>query len=150
MVRPVREAVGDGAAEGVGSERAAIEIPLAKAKVAPPPKGPMLGLHWRDDGALLIDVGAGDSPDDAPADIWLLGYDRPHETEVTRGENAGQKITDYQAVRNYRRVGFWPGWSLELAIPANNVAALGTGGVAVIVQTAGQGPILAAERIDPR
>jgi hypothetical protein len=69
---------------------------------------------------------------------------------VLRGENEGQTLTDYQAVRSYRRIGAWPGWSLQLVVPASEASALGDGGIAVLVQSAGLGPILAASRIEAR
>ncbi len=138
-----------GAAQGIGSERDTVEGLIRDAVSH---KAPQLDLElrWREDGALLVDVGAGDSPAKSPADIWLIGYDKPHETQVLRGENAGRTAVDHQAVRNYRRIGGWPGWSLELVVPPGEVAGLGSGGVAVLVQAAGQGPVLAARRIDPR
>jgi len=139
----------DGAAQGIGSDRDAIDG-LIRNAIAHQTEPLDLELRWREDGALLVEVGAGKSPAKAPADIWLIGYDKPHETEVLRGENAGRTATDYQAVRAYRRIGAWPGWSLELTVPRDQVTGIGTGGIAVLVQTAGQGPVIAARRIDPR
>ncbi len=138
-----------GAAQGIGSDRDAIEG-LIRDAVSHEAQPLDLELRWREDGALLVDVGAGKSPANSPADIWLIGYDKPHETEVLRGENAGRTAVDYQAVRNYRRIGAWPGWSLELVVPPNEVTNLGTGGIAVLVQSAGLGPVIAVRRIDPR
>jgi hypothetical protein len=140
----------NGAAQGVGSERDTIEALIRAAAAAPSPPHPELTLRRRQDGALLVEVGAGESPPRAPADIWLIGFDRPHETQVLRGENEGQTLTDYQVVRSYRRLGGWPGWSLELVVPAAEAAALGDGGIVVVLQAAQLGPVLAAARIDPR
>jgi hypothetical protein len=102
-----------------------------------------LTLHRRNDGALVVDVGAGESPPRAPADIWLIGFDRLHHTEVLRGENEGRTLTDYHPVRTYRRIGAWPGWALELVVPASDMETVGEE-VAVVVQTAEMGPILTA------
>jgi hypothetical protein len=132
----------------VGSDRDAIDG-LIRDAVSHEAQPLDLELRWREDGALLVEVGAGQSPEKAPADIWLIGYDKPHQTEVLRGENAGRTAVDYQAVRSYRRIGGWPGWSLELVVPRNEATGLGTGGIAVLVQAAGLGPVLAARRIDP-
>jgi hypothetical protein len=137
-----------GATQGIGSDRDAING-LINDAVAHRTQPLDLELRWREDGALLVEVGSGKSPTGAPADIWLIGYDKPHETKVLRGENAGRTATDYQAVRSYRRIGGWPGWSLELVVPREQVANLGTGGIAVLVQSAGLGPVIAARRIDP-
>ncbi|MGH7088261.1 MAG: DUF1223 domain-containing protein [Stellaceae bacterium] len=140
----------DGRAQGVGSDRAAIERLIAAAETAPPGAGhPALALHWRDDGALVVDVGGGQSPPGAPADIWLVGFDGRHKTEVLRGENEGRMATDYHPVRTYRRIGAWPGWSLELVVPRAEADAAGDGGIAVLVQAAHVGPLFAAAEIAP-
>jgi hypothetical protein len=140
----------DGRAQGVGSERDTIERLIKAAAAAHPTNRPDLVLRWRDDGALLVDVGAGDSPPGAPADIWLVGFDRSHETEVLHGENEGQTLTDYHPVRTYRRIGGWPGWSLELVVPHEEIENAGDGGIAVLVQAAGVGPLFAAATVAPR
>jgi hypothetical protein len=140
----------DGAAQGVGSERDTIEKLIKAAPADAALAHPDLALRWRQDGALLVDIGAGASPQASPADIWLIGYDAAHETQVLRGENAGETLTDHNVVRTYRRIGGWPGWSLELVVPPGEVSAIGDGGVAVLVQAAGVGPVLAAARVAPR
>jgi hypothetical protein len=140
----------NGAAQGIGSERDTIETLIKAAASDGTTLHPELALRWRQDGALLVDVGAGISPPDSPADIWLIGYDSSHETRVLRGENAGQVLTDHHPVRTYRRIGGWPGWSLELVVPADEAPSLGNGGIAVLIQTAGVGPVMAAARIAPR
>ena len=140
----------NGAAQGIGSERDTIEALIKSAAAEATPIHPDLALRWREDGALLVGVGADASPPDSPADIWLIGYDGAHETRVLRGENAGQTLTDHHPVRTYRRIGEWPGWSLELVVPAAEAPALGDAGVAVLVQAAGAGPVLAATHIAPR
>jgi hypothetical protein len=137
----------DGRAQGVGSEHDTIETLLRAAPAQRPPH-PDLSLQRRDDGALVVHVGAGTSPEGEPATIWLISYDKPRITKVLHGENEGQTLTDYQAVRSYRRIGAWPGWALELIVPAADTASLGDGGIVVLVQAAGTGPILAAARID--
>ncbi len=71
-----------------------------------------------------------------------------HQTKVLHGENEGQTLTDYDAVRTYRRIGAWPGWSLELVVPATEAPARPGGGIAVLLQTADVGPILTAARLD--
>ncbi len=140
----------NGAAQGIGSERDTIEGLIKDAAAAAPAPHPQLALRRRADGALLVEVGGGDSPPGAPADIWLIGFDAMHRTEVLRGENGGHELIDFDAVRNYRRLGAWPGWSLELVVPPAEANALGDGGAAVLVQTAGFGPVLTAARIGPR
>jgi|SRR5215469_5240791 len=136
----------DGAAEAVGSddEKCDALIDAAKAKAAP---GPALALHWRADGALAIDVGSGESPAGQPATLWLVGYDTTHTTQVLRGENEGLAITDFHPVRSYSQLGKWAGWSAEFIVPAAKVKTLGNGGIAVLLQEHGTGPILTAAEI---
>jgi hypothetical protein len=136
----------NGATQGVGSERDTVEGLIRAAGETSRPH-PTLALRWRSDGALLVDVGDGESPVKEPATLWLVGFDQPHTTKVLRGENEGQTLTDYQAVRSYKRIGGWPGWALELVVPAADVKTLGNGGIAVLLQAEGTGPILAAARI---
>ena len=136
----------NGAAEGVGSEPAKID-PLIAAAATKSAAGPSVALHWLQDGALAVDVGEGVSPAGQPATLWLVGYDRPHVTAVLRGENEGRSLTDYNAVRSYRRLGAWAGWSMEVVVPAEEAKALSDGGVAVLLQDQGTGPILSAATI---
>ena len=140
------EMVVNGAAEGVGSDKAAIEALINAARAKPEPH-PTLALHWLQNGALAVDVGEGQSPPAAPAAIWLVGFDRSHATPVLRGENEGKTLTEYQTVRSYRRIGAWAGWSMELIVPPDEAKALGDGGIAVLLQAQGTGPILTAARI---
>ncbi|MDE2228190.1 MAG: DUF1223 domain-containing protein [Alphaproteobacteria bacterium] len=139
----------DGAAEAVGSNESACDA-LIRAAAAKVEARPTLDLHWREDGALAVDVGAGDSPPDEPATLWLIGYDAAHTTQVLRGENEGRTLTDYHPVRSYRQLGKWAGWSAEFIVPADEVKTLGNGGIAVLLQQHGTGPILNAAQIVQR
>lgn len=143
------QVVVDGAAEAVGSddEKCDALIDAAKTKAAP---RPTLALHWRADGALAVDVGSGQSPAGQPATLWLIGYDATHTTQVLRGENEGRTITDFHPVRSYSALGKWAGWSAEFIVPAAKVKTLGNGGIAVLLQEHGTGPILTAAQIAQR
>ena len=135
-----------GQAEGVGSEPATIEpkIRAAEAKRKPHPS---LRLQWRDDGALVAAVGDGQSPPGQPATLWLVGFDKMHTMAVTTGENAGKTAWDHRAVRSFRRLGSWAGWSEELIVPPEEAKTLGDYGAAVLLQENGSGPILTAANI---
>jgi hypothetical protein len=139
----------DGMAQVVGSDESACDrlIDAAEAKAA---HGPTVALRWRADGALIVDVGDGASPPGQPATLWLVGYDSEHTTRVMRGENEGRTLTDYHPVRSYQRLGKWAGWSAEFVVPAAEVKTLGDGGIAVLLQEDGTGPILNAAQIAQR
>ena len=140
------EIVIQGEMEGVGSEPATIE-PMIRAAEAKRRPHPSLTLHWHDDGALVAEVGGGQSPPSQPATLWLVGFDKMHTMAVTTGENAGKTSWDHHAVRSFRRLGSWAGWSEELIVPAEDVKNLGDFGAAVLLQENGSGPILTAASI---
>lgn len=140
------QVVVDGAAEAVGSDDEKCDA-LIKAAKAKAEAHPTLALRWRADGALAVDVGSGESPASQPATLWLIGFDATHTTQVLRGENEGHTITDFHPVRSYSELGKWAGWSAEFIVPAAKVKTLGTGGIAVLLQERGTGPILTAAEI---
>jgi len=75
-----------------------------------------------------------------PASLWLAVFSRQNETPVTRGENAGSTLIEYNIVRELRRLGEWTGNAidLELDVDAGNKNL----GCAVILQVDGNGPVL--------
>lgn len=141
------EIVVQGTAEGIGSERDTIEMLIRAAAEKRPPR-PDVKLHWRDDGALLADIGDGKSPPAQPATVWLVGYDRMHTTQVLAGENQGKTTWDHHPVRSFRRLGAWAGSSEQLVVPPDEAKNLGDYGAAVLVQIDGSGLILTAASID--
>ncbi|HLJ63399.1 MAG TPA: DUF1223 domain-containing protein, partial [Stellaceae bacterium] len=100
------------------------------------------------DGKLAIHVAAADKDRPlTPCTLWLVGYDRPHQTPVLRGENGGRTLTDYQVVRNFRDIGNWTGNPVDITVPAAEADELGNGGVAVLLQVGGTGAIMGAARL---
>jgi hypothetical protein len=139
-----------GAAQTVGSDEAACDALIRAAETKPDAARPSLALRWREDGALAVDVGEGESIPAQPATLWLVGFDKQHVTKVLRGENEGRTLTDYHPVRSYRRLGAWAGWSEEFIVSAAEAKTLGDGGIAVLLQANGTGPILTAAQIAQR
>jgi hypothetical protein len=131
-----------GEAEGVGSEPATIE-PLIRSAEAKRPPHPDLTLHWREDGALVADIGAGATLAQ-PATLWLVGFDKMHTMSITAGENEGKTAWDHHPVRSFRRLGFWGGWAEELTVAPDEAKNLGDYGAAVLLQENGSGRILTA------
>ncbi len=136
----------DGRLEGVGAEPSVIEPLIADAAAKRPPH-PDLTVERQSDGSLGVHVGALATPAEA-ATVWLIGYDRPQSTEVPSGENSGRTITDYCPVRMVRQLAAWSGPAVDATVSAADLAHTGNGGVAVLVQQGGDGPILTAQRID--
>jgi hypothetical protein len=76
------------------------------------------------------------------ADVWLVRYDpRNLEVKISRGENAGRTLAHKNIVRDMARIGHWSGGPAEFAIPPGGDPEWRE---AVLVQTSGEGPIIAA------
>ena len=98
------------------------------------------GLAIRGGG---VEVGAAAAPAGG-ADVWLVRYDpRIIQVAVQRGENGGRTLPHRNVVRALVKLGRWSGAATRLPLPAPGDPALAT---AVLVQTRGGGPILAAAR----
>jgi hypothetical protein len=102
----------DGAREAVGSDEAAValaidaEKPRAKLKLAVTRDGS--GVY-----SVAIpagDVGAG------TASVYLAFYDHVHETPIGRGENSGRKLSEFNIVRQWRKIGTWTGQAAVLPL----------------------------------
>jgi len=129
----------DGRESVVGSNRIAVESALVAART----RGKAVRISFRPDGGGVAVIAAGPAPVDG-ATVWLAVYDRDHETEVMRGENAGRKLRNANVVRSLERLGTWTGEELEIPLSMANAAARGRTGCAVIVQEGRSGPILGA------
>ena len=97
--------------------------------------------------ASLVRIGAGDAPLEG-ATVWLVVFDRQHSSDIARGENAGQTLSYFNVVRDFRKIGSWTGAALE--IPLDLAAASGNDSCAVLLQTGENGPMLGAARMDLR
>ena len=91
----------------------------------------------------MAEIGAAAAPG-AGADVWLVRYDpRVVMISVKRGENGGKTLPHRNVVRQLVRLGRWSGRAVRFALPPSGEAELRT---AILVQTSGAGPVLAAAR----
>jgi hypothetical protein len=127
------QVVVDGRIDGVGARRGEIESLIARARIV----GPAISV---DHGVAA--VGAGARTGEA-ADVWLVRYD-PHTVQVPvrAGENTGRTLPHRNVVKALVRLGAWTGAPARFTLPPAP-AGLST---AVLVQSHGAGPILAAAR----
>jgi len=127
------EVVVDGRADVVGNDLRGIERLIQVGRR----EGPSVSLS-----AAWVDVGAGPAPR-APADVWLVRYD-PHTLQVPirAGENAGRTLPIKNVVKRLTRLGDWHGEARRFPLPPD-APGLAT---AILVQSKGLGPILAAAR----
>jgi hypothetical protein len=90
-----------------------------------------------------VSVGAAASPPHG-ADVWLVRYDpRIVQVAIRRGENGGRTLPHRNVVRELVHLGAWRGQPETFSLPASRDPALRD---AVLVQTSGAGPILAAAK----
>jgi hypothetical protein len=127
------EVVVNGRAAGVGADVSEVEGLARKAERS---AGPDVRIEGD-----AVAIGAGAAPSGG-ADVWLALYDpRTLEVVVQRGENAGRTLPHRNVVKRLVRLGGWSGQAVSLPLPPSNGLAR-----AVLVQTHGVGPILAAGR----
>jgi hypothetical protein len=144
----------NGRAQGVGSERAEIEkLISAAAKPASPETRPTIRIE----GDSVRIAGGQEEAGRLPAAVWLVLFDAEHWTPVARGENAGQKLGEYNVVREWRQLGLYDGKPAAFKTGLDP-ATSGRSGCAVLLQSRAPktaegdstlGPILAAAVIDP-
>jgi hypothetical protein len=129
----------DGKRHMVGSDETAIRQAMAQARHAP---GNGSGIHITDDGsALKLSVSAGQ---EIPCEAWLFAFDRKHEVAVERGENNGQKLVYTNVVRDTVLLGRWAGGDRVFDVKHDDISMQKRDGYVIIVQSRGQGEVMAA------
>jgi hypothetical protein len=94
------------------------------------------------DGSLVVALGT-QPQQSAACDVLLLGYLPEAVSKVTRGENAGHELHEFNIVRSVRNLGGWQGDQRTFNVPLSTLAPDATG-VVVLVQQRDQGPIVGA------
>jgi hypothetical protein len=120
-----------GRRDAVGSDRAAVLAAIAA--VAGRRTQVVAGLAVRD-GAVEVSVGSGVDT----GNLWLIGFDRRHVTQIGAGENGGRTLAHSNVVRSIVLAGTWEGRSIRATVPRPDGERL-----ALLVQTA-EGVILGA------
>jgi hypothetical protein len=104
------EAVVDGTAQLVGSDKGRLADAIASAKAAPAGNVPVTVSG----GAMLtLDIAQGTGA----GQIILYGYDARHATFVTSGENHGRLVSEVNVVRSVTLLGPWTGWDEKFKLP---------------------------------
>lgn len=132
----------DGRHSVVGSRRGEVQRRIEDTMMDGKPRVP---VRIGEDGEVTI--GALEGAEDSSATVWYVAFDRKHETDISRGENAGRRIAYHGVVREWTRLAAWTGEPLALEINLEEARSRGRGGVAVIVQQDGVGPILGAAQV---
>ena len=126
------QVVVNGGADAVGAAPGEIEQLISAQR---PRRRSVAVARWRQDQHRRRQ-GAG-----RQADVWLVRYNKGViEVPVARGENTGRTLPHANVVHSLEKLGSWSGDATTLPLPA----ASGGLSTAVLVQTPGGGPILAA------
>lgn len=131
-----------GAFQVVGSHVQDIEEAIDKAKSLE-----HVPLKLTDNqGTFSVEISQQAGPHDKGEDIRVFAvfFDKLHQTEIKRGENAGQQLTNYNVVRSFEEIGTWNGDAQTITF--TNKKALGDSS-AVILQSYLSGKILGAARL---
>jgi hypothetical protein len=139
------QAVIDGRDNFVGSDRASIGRALTGSRSG----GVAVGLSLRD-GDVLVDLGEQHDwaarQKGAPSDVLLVAYLRTAVSSIGRGENAGRTLKEFNIVRGFHNLGQWSGQKQQYRSRLDSLPPDATD-VAVLVQRAGQAPIIGAATI---
>ena len=132
------ELIVNGSTAVVGSNRAAFDAAITKAKADAPHAGPQIAA----DGSA---VRLGEAPARASSTVWLVRYDpRSRDVPIRAGENGGRTLPHRGIVRELVKLGDWRGPAASFPLPAVREAGLAT---AVLVQRGSGGPIIAARKL---
>jgi len=131
----------DGRTHVVGSNRSEVEALIEKFYAADD-AGPSIKMSRAGD-SLTVNVGQGSGASNY--DVLLVTFDKPHVTEVRRGENRGRMLKNANVVREVVPLGKWSGKASSYKVSLSGKD--GDGGCAVLVQKPGQGPVLAAAKM---
>ncbi len=124
----------------VGSDREAVMQAIAAARGTKP----IASVQFEKiDGVRLRAVVTGAS-EAKGAIIWLALFDRRHATKIPRGENEGKTLTNYQVVRDWKKLGQFEGEKAEFSVNVAGEKGEKRSGAAVLVQQGKGGPILGA------
>ncbi|MDP6572104.1 MAG: DUF1223 domain-containing protein [Rhodospirillales bacterium] len=135
-----------GIAEELGSDRSKVLRRIDEA--AKLERVPVRIDHGADRGTITISVPQKATNDDVDiVMVWLVVYDRNHETAVKRGENRGRTIRNFNVVRGLRKVAAWRGEALEAEASLSDFAAGGGDACAVLLQSRRSGRIVGAARL---
>jgi len=129
------ELVIDGRLDALGGDGSAVARALAAQRTSVPLS---ISLH---DAEVLIDVGA--QPQSPACDVLLVPYLRHALSAIGRGENAGRNLEEFNIVREIRTLGGWQGEPKAFRVALSSLPRDATD-VAVLIQPAGQGPMVGA------
>jgi hypothetical protein len=125
------QAVVNGAAHVLGSDRAAIESAVASTKSKPNTLVLPVQLKLEGDS---VQVALGDAASPVAAEVWLCAVSKSVPVSIGRGENSGRAVTYHNVIRRWVKLGDWTGSARTFSYPVKDLAAEPADAFAVIVQ----------------
>jgi hypothetical protein len=141
------QAVVNGVADAIGSDRVQIEAAKAQSLKRPDILSAPLSVSEQG-GSIEISIGAA-AGKTYKAGVYLIALAAKRTVAIKRGENAGSTLTYSNVVRGITKVGEWTGAPIVLKASLDQAHLDGADSYAVIVQEGGRGApsaILAAAR----
>lgn len=80
---------------------------------------------------LVVDIGAGIGK----ADVLVVYYRHRNDTEISKGQNSGLKVANWNSVTDVQTVGMWAGDPLKIVLPSKVMNQKGEDGCAILLQT---------------
>ena len=140
------QAVVNGAAQVIGSDRSSIENAI---KATTKSDGVMsVPVTMTLSGKQInVSVAAAKGPSVSRGEVWICSVSKAVPIQISRGENRGREVTYHNVVRNLLKVGDWNGSSGSWTVPLENITRDGVDAAAVYVQDGNRdkpGPMLGA------
>ena len=141
------QAVDNGSAQVIGSDRAGIEGAISNTKksdavMSVPVSMTLSGKQ------LHVSVAASHAgPVANHAEVWICAVSKAVPISIGRGENRGHEVTYHNVVRNLLKVGDWNGAAGSWTVPLENISRDGVDAAVVYVQDGNRekpGPMLGA------
>ncbi len=126
----------DGRRDFVGSDRVSIERALAQARSP----GVTLSVAVHEG---MVSVTLGPQPAIPFSEVLLVAYQKQVVSRISRGENAGRELDEFNIVRALRPLGQWSGAPQHFEAPVGAIPTDATD-VAILVQRTSEGPIIGA------
>jgi hypothetical protein len=129
------QAVVNGMAHVLGSDKAAIEKTIRKTRETAAPLTLPVTLTIADDKVTVnVPAAASENPQ---GEIWLCPITRKVPVSIGRGENHGRTITYTNVVRRWVKLGEWAGKAETFALPLKDLQSGAIDSLAVMVQNGG-------------
>ena len=125
------QAVINGAAHVLGSDRAAIEAVIKKTRQQASVLSVPVELSLSSE---KLDVTLAAAREPTNAEVWLCSIAKAVPVAIGRGENRGHTITYHNVVRQWIKLGPWSGAAQTFSVPKGEFKRDGVDAVAVLVQ----------------